>query len=371
VARIKVAIACQGGGSQTAFTAGVLKALCDANVEDEFQVVGASGTSGGALCATLVWYSLCKGEKPTWRRLIDFWRDNTAQTLVEQTVNTAAVTWLRLANRGLLPTYQTSPASPMMRALSRLPTPGQRREFTDFPALLRRHIDFDEIARWGPRQAPPVLVIGAASVLSGRLRKFNSSKEVIRMEHILASAAVPNLFPAVEVDGDALWDGLLSDNPPIDDLVRKGMVGAGNVPQELWVIKINPTTRDSAPVLSDDIVDRRNQLEGNISLFQNLKWVEMINDIILEGGFRPDFLRDFDIANPVRIPKKFAAEPDKPYHIPWIEMSDELQRTLDYEGKLDRSPENIELLIAHGEERGKAFLTERAERVSSPKAKLG
>ena len=117
-------------------------------------------------------------------------------------------------------------------------------------------------------------------------------------------------------------------------------------------------------------MDRRNQLEGNVSLFQNLKWIELMNDAILGGGFQPDFLKDLDISSPVRIPKKFAAKPDKPYHIPWIEMSDDLQRTLDYEGKLDRSPENIATLIAHGEERGKAFLTERAARLASPEAKL-
>ena len=120
----------------------------------------------------------------------------------------------------------------------------------------------------------------------------------------------------------------------------------------------------------DDILDRRNQLEGNVSLFQNLKWIEMINDMVLAGGFKPEFLADFDIPQPVRIPKKFASEADKPYHIPWIEMSDELQKTLDYEGKLDRSHENIEKLIAHGEERGKAFLAERARRVSSPDAMM-
>ena len=370
MARTKIAIACQGGGSQTAFTAGVLKALIDADVKDEFEFVGISGTSGGALCATLVWYSLRRGDEPICRRLMEFWRDNTAQSPMEQMINKATIDWMRMVNRGMLPTFATSPSSPMMQVMSKLPTFGQRKEYTDFPALLRRHIDFDEIAGWGPQPAAPVLIIGAASVLSGRLRKFNSSKETIRMEHILASAAVPALFPAVEVDGDALWDGLFSDNPPIDDLVRRDMVGAGNVPQELWVIKINPTMRDSAPVQPDDILDRRNQLEGNVSLFQNLKWIEMINDVILAGGFKPEFLADFDIPQPVRIPKKFASEADKPYHIPWIEMSAELQKTLDYEGKLDRSPENIEKLIAHGEERGKAFLVERAGRLDSPHAKL-
>ena len=141
--------------------------------------------------------------------------------------------------------------------------------------------------------------------------------------------------------------------------------GEGNIPQELWIIKINPTTRASAPVEPNEIADRRNQLEGNVSVFQNLKWIELLNDFVLEDAFRPEFLASHDVPQPVRIPKAFALEPDKPYHIPWIEMSDEMQRNLDYEGKLDRSPSNVDMLIAHGEERGRAFLAERARHVGT------
>ena len=80
----KIAIACQGGGSQTAFTAGALKALCDSRLRDAFEVVGVSGASGGALCATLVWYSFRRGDQPIWQRLIDFWLDNTTQNQSER-----------------------------------------------------------------------------------------------------------------------------------------------------------------------------------------------------------------------------------------------------------------------------------------------
>lgn len=363
--RIKIGIACQGGGSQTAFTAGVLKALCDAKLQDQFEFTGISGTSGGALCAALVWYALRRGETPLWRRLIDFWADNTAQSEIEKFINDTLISHMRMVNRGVLPMFQTSPALPMMKALTKLGGFGQRPEYSDFPALLRKHIDFDEIASWGPLEKGPVLILGAASVLSGRLRKFNSRNEIIKMEHILASAAVPNIFPAVEVDGDALWDGLFSDNPPIDDLVRKGVVGKGNVAQEIWVIKINPTERATVPVQPNEIGDRRNQLEGNVSLFQNLKWIELINDMILAGAFKLEFLADFDVPHPVRIPKAFPSEPDKSYHIPWIEMSAAMQQSMDYEGKLDRSPKNLERLIAHGEECGRAFLAARAKRVAA------
>ncbi len=112
--KTKISIACQGGGSQTAFTAGVLKALCEAGLEDEFEFVGISGTSGGALCAALVWYALRKGEQPIWQRLIAFWRDNTAQTYMERMINDTIIKSLRMVNHGVLPMLQVSPASPLI-----------------------------------------------------------------------------------------------------------------------------------------------------------------------------------------------------------------------------------------------------------------
>ena len=79
MSRLKIAIACQGGGSQTTFTAGALKALCEARIDNELEVVGISGTSGGAVCATLLWYAFVKGERPVWGRMMEFWKENTAQ----------------------------------------------------------------------------------------------------------------------------------------------------------------------------------------------------------------------------------------------------------------------------------------------------
>ncbi len=364
MAKTKIAIACQGGGSQTAFTAGALKALCEAKVHEEFEIVSISGTSGGAVCAALLWFALEKTETPVWGRLMDFWKDNTAQSWLEQAFNQLVVGSIRLANRGLLPTLQLSPASPLVRTITAAATIGQREAFRDFCALLESHIDFNEIEGWGPRTKPPILMIGAANVSTGRLTKFISLHQPIRVEHILASCAVPNIFPAVQIDGDAYWDGLFSDNPPLQELVRPRSVGVPNVPQEIWVIKINPTSCLRAPEQPDDIVDRRNQLEGNISLFQQLRHLEMLNDMLLLSAFRPEFLAQFDIKAPICIPKSFATEPQKPYHIPCIEMPAEVQDTLDFESKLDRSSWNIDRLIAAGEKSARAFLRDRLEVMS-------
>lgn len=317
--KTKIAIACQGGGSQTAFTAGVLKALCEANIGDEFDIVSLSGTSGGAVCAALVWFAFEKNESPVWRRLMNFWRDNTAQSWPEQISNNLMVSSIRMANAGLFPTFQLGPSSPLVRAMTAVGTLGHREVFRDFRALLETHIDFQEVASWGPCAKRPILVIGAANITTGKLTKFISLHQPIRVEHILASCAVPNIFPAVQIDGDAYWDGLFSDNPPVQELVRPASVGTGNVPNEIWLIKINPTASSHVPQLPDDIVDRRNQVEGNISLFQQLRHLEMLNDMLLMNAFQPKFMAQFDIKAPVRIPKSFSTDPDKPYHIPVIE----------------------------------------------------
>jgi len=157
---------------------------------------------------------------------------------------------------------------------------GTRKNFADFPGLLRKYIDFDEVAAWGPRTQRPVLIIGAANISTGKLAKFVSANETIRLEHILASCAVPTIFPAVKIGEHAYWDGLFSDNPPVEELIRPRSVGWDNVPDEIWLIKINPTASTSVPEQADQILDRRNQMEGNVSLFHQLDHLELINDMI-------------------------------------------------------------------------------------------
>jgi NTE family protein len=365
MAKTRVAIACQGGGSQTAFTAGALKALCEANIVDEIDVVSISGTSGGAVCAALVWYAFAKGERPIWGRLMDFWKDNTAQNWAEKTSNQIIIKLLRMINEGRVPAFQISPASPWLQTMMQFAAIGQRPEFTDFSTLLRTYIDFSEISAWGPRASRPILIIGAANVTTGKLSKFVSTNEPIHLEHILASCAVPAIFPAVQIGEYAYWDGLFSDNPPVSELIRAASVGAENIPEEIWLIKINQTACHKIPALPSDILDRRNQLEGNISLFHQISQLEALNEMLLARAFRPEYLARIDIKAPIRIPKCFATDPDRPYHIPCIEMGDDLHETFDYESKIDRSARNIDRLIAEGQCSAERFLDKRAARVKA------
>lgn len=355
----RIAIACQGGGSQTAFTAGALRGLFEAGVLNDYQLVSISGTSGGAICATLAWYALMRGDAKPWERLYAFWRENMATTPAELAFNQYVVDSLRMTNAGRIPSLSLSPSSPMVKMMMQASTRDLRPLFTDFRGLLEKHIDFAELQQWGARPDDPALVMGAVNVLSGRLAKFSSTLAPIRVEYILSSCAVPNIFPAVEFDGGAYWDGLFSDNPPISELVQSRFVGNEHIPHEIWVIKINPTSCAIVPTTADQISDRRNELVGNVSLFQQLDAISVMNELDLKGAFASDFKSRVGLDGPVRIPKCFADDPDRPYHLPFIEMSPALAASLDYESKLDRSQTHIEALMADGERQALVFLEQR------------
>lgn len=358
--RPRIAICCQGGGSQTAFTAGVLKALLQEGVHEEFNLVTLTGTSGGAICASLAWYALRRGDPDPWAQLEAFWEANTAQTLPEQMFNDAMVNTLRTVSRGHLPVLQTSPAAPMMQWLTSLTGMMMRPEFFDLRLLLERYIDFAEIARWGSDATGPNLLMGAVDILAGQLRVFSSRLDRYTPDHILASCAVPSIFPAVALEGSAFWDGLFSDNPPIAETIRRRYVGDENVPDEIWVIKINPTRARQVPTAPEEIGDRRNQLVGNMSLFQQLHAIDQLCELHAMDAFRPEFISQLELDHGVRLPRGFDEDPPRSWHIPFIEMSPELQGSLDYESKLDRNPRNITMLMQDGERQARAFLAARA-----------
>jgi NTE family protein len=364
--KTKIAIACQGGGAETAFTAGALQALFEAGIDKNFEIVSIGGTSGGAVCSALVWYALHAGERPVSQRLTDFWTgSNQAKSMQEQFFNQMMVTMSRLIGKGLVPSIEISPYNPFAKALYQMATFGQRKTFSDFKEALKANIDFDRIKEWGPLDKRPILVVGAAGVLSGHIRKFCSRTEVIEVEHILASCCVPNIFPAVEIGDDAYWDGLFADNPPVAALLVRPLVGEGNIPEEIWLIKIEPTTRATVPTEPNDILDRRKQMEGNTALMNQLAAIYKTNDIYLSGGFNVEWLRSAQVEHAIRVPKIYADSEDRPYHIPHIEMSPELYQKIDWEAKLDRSAENIGMLIEDGRKRALEFLEVRKRVVES------
>src|SRR5271165_7103757 len=139
----RIAIACQGGGSQCAFVAGALKALFARRVQDRYPIVGLSGTSGGAFTAALAWGGLLEQAHgdltPIEDRIIGCWSDLTAQTPIEIAFDAPALQLSRLVERGFLPSFATSPSSPQFQFWARMISQFiARPEFTDLRALLMK-----------------------------------------------------------------------------------------------------------------------------------------------------------------------------------------------------------------------------------------
>jgi NTE family protein len=303
-----VAIACQGGGSHTAFTGGVLQRLL---ADEDHRVVALSGTSGGAVCALLAWYGLLTGGAAEAGRLLErFWEATAATTLSGKLANAWLVGLARLEGRVTLPTV-----SPYLYPDLAGPA------FTD---LLTRHVDVDRLARLqeSPPEDQPLLLVGAVDVLSGDFKAFSSRRQEITVDAVLASAAVPLLFRAVEVGGRHYWDGLFSQNPPVRQLPDAG-------PDEIWVIRINPRARATEPKTVGDIADRRNELAGNLSLEQELHVIRKVNGWVdrLGDPYRRIEVREID-----------------------------LDLDLDLPSKLDRRPAFLRRLFDEGREQADAFL---------------
>ena len=317
----RVAIACQGGGSHTAFTAGVLGRLLRAEELAGYEMVGLSGTSGGAVCALLAWHNLLRGDAAGAVEDLDaFWRDNSATAPLEQVVNNWTVWASNLQNFVAMPAI--SPYDNYFSGLG----------LEEFRRMLERRVDFREVSVQ-PEGSYPVLLVGAVDVLTGEFRAFNSRRDRISAETILASAAIPTLFRSVGLhDGGTYWDGLFSQNPPVRELTDEE-------PDEIWVIQINPKERTSEPRTVAEIADRRNELSGNLSLYQELGFIEKIDQMLEEGHL----VRDGKYKQIV---------------VRVIELSrPRFSRFLGTASKLNRDPHFIRALMSHGEARAEEFLT--------------
>jgi len=316
----RVAIACQGGGSHTAFTAGVLKRLLRSQGSTGHEVVGLSGTSGGAVCALLAWHNLLGGDGARAAEALDaFWRDNSATTPHEQILNS----WILWASS--LQNFVTMPA------LSPYDTYFSVSALEEFKRMLERRVDFAGVGVQ-PQDTHPVLLIGAVDVLSGEFRAFNSRRDRITPETILASAAIPTLFRSVHPgDGGTYWDGLFSQNPPVRELTDEES-------DEIWVIQINPKELETEPRTMVEIADRRNELSGNLSLYQELRSIEKIDQLLERGLLSSD--------------GKY-----KQIVVRVIELSrSRFSRSLGTASKLNRDPYFIQDLMSHGEARAEEFL---------------
>lgn len=315
----RIVIACQGGGSHTAFTAGVLKTLLARLDPARHRILGLSGTSGGAICALLAWYGLLLGDRAKGIELLEsFWHDMAATDPLDAFGNDWLVGYNRL--RGIVALPYLNPYF--------VPDAGRQK----LAGVLQRHVPFDRLPGLIDERSPRLLV-GAVDVLNGEFEVFSERhadpERRITLDALLASAALPDLFRAVAIGGRLYWDGLFSQNPPIHPFL---VGGRDDKPDEIWVVQINPKTRHVEPQSSKEIEDRRNELAGNLSLMQEIGSVLRVNQWIAAGWLPAEFFKPIEV--------RFLC----------------LDLELDAESKLDRKPAFIRMLIEHGEALAAGFL---------------
>jgi NTE family protein len=260
-----VDLALQGGGSHGAFTWGVLDRLLE---EPWLEIDGISGTSAGAMNAAVLVDGFAKGAAAGARAALDtFWR---------RVSEAARFSPLR---RGPLDvvlgrwTLDSSPFYVVMDLFSRLASPYDLNPLGWNPLreILAGLIDFTQLG-----QAPIKLFITATNVRTGRGHVFRNN--AITPDVLLASACLPTMFQAVEIDGEPYWDGGYSGNPTLTPLIRECKS------QDTILVQINPVERQGTPRSASDILNRLNEVSFNGVLLKELRMIALLRQVADPGG---------------------------------------------------------------------------------------
>ncbi|WP_158601010.1 patatin-like phospholipase family protein [Teichococcus wenyumeiae] len=243
-----VTLALQGGGSLGAFAWGVLDKLLDV---PGLRIGVVSGASAGAMNAAMLAQGLATGGPAEAKRLLEaFWR-RVAMSSGSPDV-TGAADWL-------------FPFSGIMADALRQTTKGLARQqinplgLNPLRAVLDGLFDPSVLGRDG---APP-LVVSATRVSSGEARLFQDAE--ITTEVLLASSCLPQLFPAVEIEGEFYWDGGFSSNPPLRSLIEAG------APSDVILVRTTPQERPVMPTSGAAILERTEELTFGAALRQELR----------------------------------------------------------------------------------------------------
>lgn len=250
-------LALQGGGSHGAFTWGVLDALLD---DGRIGFEGLSGTSAGAVNAV----ALASG----WATAEAAGRDprQGARAKLE-------ACWSRVSGWGSLGTLQQQFLRFLWGGLPHL-SPYQANPLGINPLrdLLEAEIDFGAIS--GHRELK--VFVSATHVTTGKAVVFSGRR--LDAAAVLASACLPTLFQAVEIDGESYWDGGYSVNPALSPLTTECRTA------DMMLVQINPVALRQAPRTTAGIQDRVSELTFNASLLTQMRAIDFINRLVAEGA---------------------------------------------------------------------------------------
>lgn len=255
-------LALQGGGAHGAFTWGVLDHLLE---DGRLQFEGISGTSAGAVNAILLADGLARGGRmEAQKRLADFWRAASvggSLPALQRAVIERLFSFLPL---------DESPMQVWLDALSRYFSPYTLNPLNINPlkSLIERFVDFDAVRAYEGLQ----LFISATNIHTGRLRVF--SRDKITADVVMASACLPFLFQAVEIDGVPYWDGGYLGNPAIFPFFHT------TATEDVLLVQLNPLERKITPTSSHEIMNRVNEITFNSSLLSEYRAIDFVARLI-------------------------------------------------------------------------------------------
>jgi NTE family protein len=266
--RKPINLALQGGGAHGAFAWGVLDRLLE---DGRVDIEAISATSAGAMNAAVLAYGVAIGGADGARaKLEEFWREISRSGELYSPVR--SFPWERWFNGHSM---EQSPSFAMFEAVTRVFSPYQLNPF-DFNPLrdvLERVIDFDRLCRCNDTTR---LYISATNVRSGKIRVFHNGE--MSPDAILASACLPYIFKAVEIEGEHYWDGGYMGNPAIFPLIYHSQS------RDVVLIHINPIERAKLPTTSSEIFNRINEISFNSSLMREMRAIAFVTDLIDEGA---------------------------------------------------------------------------------------
>jgi NTE family protein len=258
-----VTLALQGGGSLGAFAWGVLDRLLDI---PELRISVASGASAGAMNAALLVQGLATGGRAEAKRLLEtFWR---RVAVASGSPDTHAARWL-FPLAGMM-----TPLVDAMRRTTQGLAPEQVNPLGLNPLakVLDGLLDPSAFGRPGA----PVLVVAATRVRTGEARLFRDAE--VTAEVLLASACLPQFFPAVDIEGEAYWDGGYASNPPLRALIEAG------APADIIVVRTTPVERpERPPTDAAGLLERTNELTFGAALRQELRSLAFAQRVLAEG----------------------------------------------------------------------------------------
>ncbi|PRY95149.1 NTE family protein [Hasllibacter halocynthiae] len=262
---VRVNLALQGGGAHGAFTWGALDRLLG---EEDVEIAGISGTSAGALNGAALKAGLIESRDAARRNLAWFWGE------VARVGDLRLANWMThfLPDAGNLARFlELTPGYRAMDAATRVFSPYGYGPFYDNPLRpIAERLSYDRV-----RAAEgPAFFVNATNVRTGKVRVFPA--EEVTPDVLLASACLPTLFQAVEIEGDAYWDGGYTGNPALFPLFGP------DLPADVIVININPLVRPEVPRSAQAIQNRINEIGFNTSLLRELRAIAFVQRLLAQ-----------------------------------------------------------------------------------------